>query len=43
LFKEYFQSQDPTQLKDDEIELWRNSPTGLLNTGKDQRIAYNNG
>ncbi|MCE8168497.1 MAG: hypothetical protein I3275_07865, partial [Candidatus Moeniiplasma glomeromycotorum] len=43
LFKEYFQGQNPTKLSDQEIELWRITETGLPNTGKDQRIAYENG
>ncbi|KLL04619.1 MAG: hypothetical protein MRERV_16c027 [Mycoplasmataceae bacterium RV_VA103A] len=43
LFKQYFQGQNPTKLTDSEIELWRVGHTGLPNTGKDQRIAYDNG
>ncbi|RHZ37200.1 hypothetical protein [endosymbiont GvMRE of Glomus versiforme] len=44
LFKQYFQEKQPaTNLSDQEIELWRTAPTGLPNTGKDQRIAYDNG
>ncbi|MCE8167880.1 MAG: hypothetical protein I3275_04635 [Candidatus Moeniiplasma glomeromycotorum] len=43
LFKEYFQGQNPTKLSDQEIEKWRLVGNGLPNTGKDQRIAYENG
>jgi len=43
LFKNYFQGQNPTKLEDKNIELWRTSSTGLPNTGKDQRTAYENG
>lgn len=43
LFKQYFQGSTPTNLKDDEIELWRTAPTGLANTGTDQRKAFDNG
>jgi hypothetical protein len=44
LFKQYFQEKKPTtNLKDNEIELWRTAPTGLPNTGKDQRQAFDNG
>ncbi|CAI2162582.1 17842_t:CDS:2 [Funneliformis geosporum] len=43
LFKQYFQGNSPSSLKDNEIELWRTSPTGLPNTGKDQRLAFDNG
>lgn len=43
LFKQYFQGQNATKLTDQEIELWRVSQTGLPNTGKDQRTAYDNG
>lgn len=43
LFKQYFQGSSPTNLKDEQIELWRTSLTGLPNTGKDQRRAYDNG
>lgn len=39
LFKQYFQGTIPSKLDDNSIELWRISPTGLANTGLEQRKA----